>query len=152
MIRTQSEILNRMAIEIPGGNLAMNISGAVTVGGTSIKLNSTQTLSLGEFNYTTNIPSDFQFRGITLSSTDGNGVFIPISETISLSTVESNNNFNVLLLSDSFLNGATPTSSFAFFPEPSFNIFGSTGSQLNIKVTNTNIIGVVNMVLHLSTV
>ena len=55
MIRTQSEILNRMAIEIPGGNLAMNISGAVTVGGTSIKLNSTQTLSLGEFNYATNI-------------------------------------------------------------------------------------------------
>lgn len=152
MFRTGSEILNRMAIELPSGDIAMNISGAVTVGGNSLKINHTQTLSLGEFNYTTNIPSDFYFKGITLSSTDGNGVPVAISENILLSTVETNNNFNVLLLSDSFLNGAVSTSSFTFFPEPSFSIFGSTGSQLNIRVTNINIIGVVNMVLHLATV
>ena len=143
---TMSEVLNRVERRVDDGDSTL----AVSLGGTSLKITHSQTLYLGEFDYTTDLNSDFYFNGITFSCTDGNGIPISISEVITLSTVETNSNFNTILLNDSFLNGAYPSSSFAFFPEPSFKIFASTGSQLKIKISNLNLTGVVNMTLNLS--
>ena len=147
------DLFARSLTEIAPAKFRMDVGGNLSIGGTRTKLQATQDLATSPFIYVTNINSDFYFRGVTISITNGSGVPVDITEDISLIIDEGDNNFDVPLIEENTLDeNGNPTNSFAFFPDSNVTIFGSSGTQFKVRVTNANLTGVVNMTLYLEVV
>ena len=147
------DIIARTVVDTGNNVFSQRIQGSISIGGTRTKLQATQNLATSPFIYVTNINSDFYFRGVTISITNGSGVPVDITEDISLIIDEGDNNFDVPLIEENTLDeNGNPTNSFAFFPDSNVTIFGSSGTQFKVRVTNANLTGVVNMTLYLEVV
>lgn len=63
---------------------------------------------------------------------------------------ENNNNFDTPIITEDFIDdNGNGTNAFAFFPDSNILIFGSTGTQLKLKVSNFQGVGVVNATIFL---
>ena len=148
LIYTQSEVLNRAYIENAN---ALRIQGAISVGGTRTKVQSSQNLADAPFEYLTNITtSDFYLRGVTIRVTDGSGNSVDIMEKIEIVMDEGNDNFDTPIIAEDFIDdNGNGTNAFAFFPDSNILIFGTTGTQLKLKVSNYQNVGVINATVYL---
>lgn len=147
--KAQNDIFNRVEVDNGDGTSSFRIEGNIALGGIRTKLQDSQDLSLGEFNFVTTAGSDFSFEGLTIAVTDGSGNSVPIDEEINIIIDNDDANFDTVLLEENTLDiNGDPTSSFAFFPDSGVPVFSSTDTQLRVKVSNNNLTGVVNMSLY----
>ncbi len=127
----------------------LQVAGNIAIGGTTLKLKAEQDLAVAPFEYTTSITSDFFFRGVTISFTDGNNNPVDVNEEINIILDDEDDNYDVTLLKESTLNNeGLPTSSFTFFPDSDIEVFGGSGTNFKVQVTNNNTTGIAYMVLY----
>lgn len=150
-VRSVAEAWNKAAIKLnENDDLALRVQGSINVGGIRTKEQVSQDLSLAPFVYVTTQANDFYFRGITIRVTNGSGTPVDITEDITISIDEGDDNFDTPIIVENTLDeNGNPTNSFAFFPDSNITIFGSASTQLKVEVTNVNLTGVVNATLYL---
>lgn len=126
------DIVARTVVDTGNNVFSQRIIGSISVGGSRNKLTTTHDLSLGEFNYTTNVGGDFILRAITLHFSQ------PLTETLEIRVdYGGGSNYDTLILQQQ-LDADTD---FAFYPDSDLYIFASGGDQLNLKLTNSGGVG-----------
>ena len=103
----------------------------------------THDLTGGELNYTTSLSdvfNNFELKMIKIKTSN------PLVDTVNISTVEKNTNFNTLLYSKTFTSGTD----FAITADDNF-LFKE-GTQCKLNITNLGTVGNVYITLYFETV
>lgn len=103
----------------------------------------THDLTSGELNYTTSLSdvfNNFELKMIKIKTSN------PLIDTVNISTVEKNTNFNTLLYSKDFTSGTD------FVITADDNFLFKEGTQCKLNITNLGTVGNVYITMYFETV
>lgn len=143
-VYTGNEVLNKILIDDGLGNNFMAVKGSISIGGSRVKVQQSQDLSVGQFDYTTAIPSDFMLRGFTVHSD------AELMEDVNIWLKEVDDNYTTLVYYNSFIDeDGNGSSNMSFFSDSDLIIPASLNSQVRITISNNNLTGNVYVSLFL---
>jgi len=149
-LATKDQVLEKSEIDLGGGDSAVRVQGAVSVGGTMTKIQvPAQDLSVAPLSYTTILTSTFFIRNITIHFSDGAGVDVPVDETVKIFIDYGNSIYDTKIIDEQTTDeNDQPQADFTYAFDGDFSIYGGAGTQIRVEISNSGLTGIAGLTIN----